>query len=137
MPRKPAPTYEQTTDGLKVRVKPKFLHDESEPARFKFIWAYTVEVENGTDTSWRLISRHWEIIDADGRTQIVDGEGVIGQQPVIAPGGVFRYTSGAPLSTPSGVMRGRYFLEDDDGASLAADIPLFSLDSPYDGSQPS
>lgn len=137
MPRQAAPVYEQRTEGLIVRVKPKFLHDESQPAKHKFIWAYTVEVENETDKTWRLISRHWEIIDADGRTQVVDGEGVVGQQPVIEPGDVFRYTSGAPLSTPSGVMRGRYFLKGESGEHLTADIPLFSLDSPYDGSQPS
>lgn len=120
-----------------IRVKPRFMHDESEPARHKYVWAYTVEVENLSETVWTLVTRHWEIIDAAGRKTIVDGEGVIGQQPVIEPGESFRYTSGAPLATPSGVMGGTYDFEGANGSRLTAEIPLFSLDSPYDTARPS
>ncbi|MEL6474898.1 MAG: Co2+/Mg2+ efflux protein ApaG [Pseudomonadota bacterium] len=134
--RKPPPAYEADTDGVRIRVQPRFMHDESEPAKHKFVWAYTVELENGSERAWKLVSRHWEIIDSEGRRQIVDGEGVVGQQPLIEPGGTFKYTSGAPLATPSGMMTGHYDLEADDGALLSAQIPTFSLDSPYDKARP-
>ena len=120
-----------------IRVKPRFMHDESEPARHKYVWAYTVEVENLSEPIWTLVTRHWEIIAAAGRKTLVDGEGVIGQQPGIEPGESFRYTSGAPLATPSGVMGGTYDFEGANGARLTAEIPLFSLDSPYDTARPS
>lgn len=131
------PQYEAETDGVIVRVRPKFLHDESEPGRGRFVWAYTVEIENTSDTPWQLVSRHWLIIDSQGRRQVVDGEGVVGQQPVIGPGERFRYTSGAPLAAPSGVMGGSYDLVAPDGSTLSATIPHFSLDSPFERSRPS
>ena len=81
--------------------------------------------------------RHWDIIDSQGRRQIVDGEGVVGQTPRLDPGDSFHYTSGAPLSAPSGMMGGVYTFEDDDGDELMARIPTFSLDSPFERSRPS
>lgn len=101
------------------------------------MWSYTVEVENESQQTWTIVRRHWRIVDAAGRRQIVDGDGVIGQTPTLGPGERFSYTSGAPLSAPSGIMSGTYDLESDDGATLIATIPVFSLDSPYETSVPS
>ena len=131
------PSYEAITDGVAVRVQPRFMHDESKPATGEYIWAYTVEIENQSDKTWQVMRRHWKIIDAEGRAQEVEGEGVVGQQPVLKPGEAFKYTSGAPLSAPSGVMGGSYDLESEDAESLTVAIPTFSLDSPYDQAKPS
>ena len=138
MARRPAPPqYEAVTDGVRIRVRARFLHDESEPGRGKFMWSYTVDVENESDRTWTIVRRHWRIVDSAGRRQDVDGDGVIGQTPTLGPGERFSYTSGAPLSAPSGMMSGTYDLVDEDGAQLVATIPVFSLDSPYDQSLPS
>ena len=83
-----------------MRVQPRFMHDESKPATGQYVWSYTVEIENGTEQTWQLMRRHWQIVDAEGRRQEVEGEGVVGQQPVLKPGEAFKYTSGAPLSAP-------------------------------------
>ncbi|MEM6627965.1 MAG: Co2+/Mg2+ efflux protein ApaG [Pseudomonadota bacterium] len=124
--------YECETEGVVVRVAPQFLEDESTPEDNKFVWAYTVEIENHGDRTLQLLSRFWRITDRNGRVQEVRGRGVVGQEPVIAPGESFQYTSGTPLSAPSGMMEGVYDLTDDTGVQLTADIPPFSLDSPYD-----
>lgn len=129
--------YEETTDGIIVRVRPTWLAEESKPKESKFVWAYQIEVENTSEQTWQLVYRHWQIVDSIGQTQIVDGEGVVGQQPTLKPGETFRYTSGAPLSTPSGMMGGSYDLVDDAGSMLNAKIPTFSLDSPYETQRPS
>ena len=120
-----------------VRVTPSFLKEESRPASGKYVWSYTVEIENQSDLTWTLTMRHWDIIDSQGRRQIVDGEGVVGQTPRLEPGERFQYTSGAPLSAPSGMMSGMYTFEGDDGGELLARVPTFSLDSPYERSRPS
>ena len=138
MPRgKPSPSYEAETDGIIVRVVPRFLHDESEPAKARYVWAYTVEIENASEQTWTLTTRHWRIVDALGRAQNVDGEGVVGQTPRLEPGESFRYTSGCPLAAPSGIMGGSYDFVGDDGEALTAKVPTFSLDSPYDRAKPS
>lgn len=135
--RPPPPVYEADTHGVRIRVKPRFLHDESRPAAGQYVWQYTVEIENTSAQTWTLTTRHWEIIDSQGRRQIVDGEGVVGQQPRLEPGESFRYTSGAPLAAPSGMMGGNYTMISETGEELAARIPTFSLDSPYEQSRPS
>ena len=129
--------YEANTDGMVIVVTPKFLEDESAPSKSRFVWAYTVEMENGSETTWTLTLRHWDIIDSLGRRQTVDGEGVVGQTPRLEPGDTFRYSSGAPLSAPSGMMSGSYTFVSDDGQELRARVPAFSLDSPYDRVRPS
>jgi ApaG protein len=96
--------FERETDGVLVRVEPQFLPEESEPAEGRFVWAYTIEIENRTLETVQLVARTWRITDANGVTQEVHGAGVIGQQPVIGPGQSFRYTSAAPLAAPSGLM---------------------------------
>lgn len=135
--RAPPPLYEHVTEGVRIRVRPKFMYDESEPAIGRYMWAYTVDVENESERTWTILRRHWRIVDALGRMQAVDGDGVIGQTPTLGPGERFSYTSGAPLSAPSGLMSGSYDLVDEEGGELVARIPLFSLDSPYDTSRPS
>jgi ApaG protein len=128
--------YEAETHGVVVRVSPTFLDDESSPEDDRFIWAYHVEIENRGDRTLQLMTRHWRITDRDGRVQEVNGDGVVGQKPVLSPGAKFEYTSGAPLSAPSGMMQGVYRLFDEDGGVVDARIPLFALDSPYDRSAP-
>jgi ApaG protein len=131
------PNYEETTDGVRIRVRPRFMHDESQPGQGRFMWAYTVDVENGSERTWTILRRHWRIVDSAGRLQAVDGDGVIGQTPTLGPGERFSYTSGAPLSAPSGMMSGSYDLVDETGLELVAMIPVFSLDSPYETCRPS
>lgn len=122
--------YEQETAGMIVRVDPQFLPQESRPADSRYVWAYTIEIENRRPDPVQLISRFWRITDENGATQEVRGEGVIGQQPVIEPGGSFKYTSAAPLAAPSGVMMGAYSMQRENGEAFDINVPLFALDSP-------
>ncbi len=124
--------YEAETDGVIVRVRPMFIDEESSPEDDKFLWAYQIEIENRGQQTLQLMTRYWQITDSDGRIQEVRGEGVVGKQPVLRPGGTFEYTSGCPLTTPSGMMQGAYQFENDEGDFFEAKIPLFALDSPYD-----
>ena len=124
--------YESTTKNIVVRVEPEFLREQSSPSDHRYIWAYTVEIENQSAADVQVVGRVWKIADRDGQFQEVHGEGVVGEKPVLKPGETFRYTSGAPLSAPSGVMLGSYDLEDIDGVRFDVDIPAFSLDSPYE-----
>lgn len=123
--------YESTTHEVKVSVQPFYLEDESDPDEGRYFWAYQVQIENLGAETLQLKSRYWRITDSLGRTEEVQGEGVVGEQPVIEPGFVFEYTSGAPLTTSSGFMSGRYKMHKNDGTSFEVDIPAFSLDSPY------
>jgi ApaG protein len=124
--------YEQETAGVIVRVEPQFLPEESEPDEGRYVWAYTIEIENRSPDSLQLISRFWKITDENGLTQEVRGPGVIGQQPVIEPGESFRYTSAAPLAAPSGVMLGAYSMQRvDNGEAFDIAVPAFALESPH------
>ena len=123
-------TYEAETRGVVVRVNPYFLPDQSEPEERHWVWAYAVEIENRGAETVRLISRHWVITDALGRVEEVEGDGVVGEQPTLKPGDCFRYTSGCPLTTPSGMMEGEYRMVTSDGDSFEARIPAFSFDLP-------
>ncbi len=127
-----ATPYVAETSGVRISVWPSFLDDESSPAQHRYIWAYRIEIANTSGRTMQLKTRHWRITDGDGRVQHVDGEGVVGQQPVLRPGASFEYTSGAPLTTPSGLMQGAYRFEGETGEIVEAVIPLFALDSPYD-----
>ena len=124
--------YQAISNKFRVTVQPKFLEGHSNPADDKYVWAYTVTVENLGKISATLKTRHWVITDAHGRKHEVEGDGVVGETPTLAPGESFQYTSGCPLSTPSGMMMGAYGMVTEDGSSFAIDIPAFSLDSPYD-----
>jgi ApaG protein len=124
--------YEQETAGVVVRVEPQFLPEESAPDDGRFVWAYTIEIENRSPETVQLISRFWRITDENGLTQEVRGPGVIGQQPVIPPGQSFRYTSAAPLAAPSGVMVGAYSMQRvDNGEAFEIAVPAFALESPH------
>jgi ApaG protein len=127
--------YEQITRGIRVRVRPCFLESQSDPDDGRFVWAYTVRIENNSDDTVRLRTRYWRITDAKGLTEEVRGDGVVGEQPVIQPGEGYEYTSGAPLATPSGMMVGRYGMETATGEKFEVNIPPFSLDSPHEHRQ--
>ena len=123
--------YSATTRSIKVTVEPEYLEDQSSPVDDHFVWAYRVRIENKGDETVQLRRRHWRITDGMGRVQEVRGPGVVGEQPVLAPGQTFEYTSGTPLSTPSGIMVGTYQMETRHGEHFDVDIPAFSLDSPH------
>ena len=123
--------YEAITRGIRIRVEPKYLDDQSSPEDGHFVWSYTVEINNDGQESVQLKTRTWRITDGLGRTEEVRGPGVIGQTPTIPPGGSFNYTSGCPLKTPQGIMVGSYQMVDPDGKLLDVAIPAFSLDSPF------
>src|SRR5262245_53067429 len=122
--------YEETTRGIRVIVKPKYLESQSRPDDDHFVWAYTITIENRSSQTVTLRSRYWKITDARGRVQEVKGAGVVGEQPTLKPGQAFEYTSGAPLATPSGFMVGAYQMETDTCEYFNVAIPAFSLDSP-------
>jgi ApaG protein len=124
--------YEEVTRDILVAVEPSFLDDQSEPDEGRYIWAYRVTIENNGSQPVQVLSRFWRITDARGRTREVRGSGVIGEQPVIAPGRSYEYTSGAPLETPSGFMTGTYRVRMDSGESFDIGIPMFALESPYE-----
>jgi ApaG protein len=123
--------YEAVTRGIRIRVTPQFLEQDSSPDESRYLWAYTVDIRNEGSETVQLRSRHWRITDASGRTQEVSGPGVVGQTPVLAPGASFRYTSGCPLQTPSGIMAGSYQMTSAAGELFNVTIPAFSLDSPH------
>ncbi len=123
--------YATTTRGICVTVRSFYLADQSVPDEGKFVWAYRIRIENQGRETVQLMRRTWLITDARGRTQRVQGAGVVGQQPVLEPGETFEYTSGTPLDTPSGFMQGVYhMLEPGSGEMFDVAIPAFSLDSP-------
>ncbi len=128
--------YEATTRDIIVTVDPNFLDEDSAPLRDYYFWAYTVDILNSGNRRVQLLARHWQITDALGRTQEVRGAGVVGEQPTLDPGESFRYTSGVPLRTPSGIMLGSYTMETEDGETFEVTIPAFSLDSPYAAHRP-
>ena len=123
--------YEATTRGIRIRVEPHYMEEQSSPEDSHFVWSYAVEIINDGTETVQLRSRIWRITDALGRTEEVRGPGVVGQTPVIAPGKSFHYTSGCPLKTPQGIMVGSYQMTDDACELFDVAIPAFSLDSPY------
>ncbi|MQP66716.1 Co2+/Mg2+ efflux protein ApaG [Niveispirillum sp. SYP-B3756] len=123
--------YVETTRHIRVTVEPEFLADQSQPAADRYVWAYHIQIENTGLETVQLRTRHWIITDALGRTQEVRGPGVVGEFPQLPPGGRFRYSSGTPLATPSGIMRGFYQMETATGELFDVTVPAFSLDSPH------
>lgn len=123
--------YAKTTQSIKVQVEPIYLPDQSSPDENHFVWAYRVKIENQGNRTVQLLTRYWRITDSKGHIQEVRGDGVVGKQPVLPPGESFEYTSGTPLSTPSGIMVGTYQMEAEDGERFDVEIPAFSLDSPH------
>jgi len=119
-----------TTDGVTVRVSVSYLPEQSEPERGRWFWAYHIRLENEGDETVQLLTRHWVITDGRGARHSVEGEGVVGEQPVIEPGASFDYVSGCPLATPSGSMQGNYRMVREDGTIFDVEIPRFSLFAP-------
>lgn len=125
--------YSAETGDVTVRVAVSYLSDQSEPDRGRWFWAYHIRIENhGTDTV-QLLARNWIITDGRGQRHSVEGEGVVGEQPVIAPGGSYDYVSGCPLATPTGAMQGSYRMTAADGRRFDAAIPKFALRAPAVG----
>ena len=122
--------YRAMTRQIEVTVEPNFVPEESSADLSRYFWSYTIVITNSGDETVQLQTRHWVITDASGRKQEVRGEGVVGEQPVLAPGERFEYTSGVPLSTTSGFMSGRYQMVSESGERFEIDVPTFSLDSP-------
>ena len=127
------PVYEARTGGVLVRVAASYSPEHSDPAEGEYFWTYTVEIENHGKEVVQLISRRWIITDAHNRVQEVAGPGVVGEQPELKPGEAFRYTSGCPLKTPSGAMKGAYHMVTSSGHPFDAEIPEFSLHLPGAG----
>ena len=121
-----------TTRDIAVRVAVSFLAEQSDPATGRWFWSYHVRIENGSDRSVQLLSRNWHIMDGRGTVHEVQGEGVVGEMPLIAPGGSFDYVSGCPLDTPGGAMSGSYRMVDEDGSAFDIAIPRFQLVAPGD-----
>ena len=115
--------YEAITHQVKVTVEPTFDPERSDPDERRYFWRYAIEIVNLGDKSVTLMERHWRITDANGRQQEVRGPGVVGEQPTIEPGKSFKYTSGCPLTTPSGLMVGEYRMVDPTGRSFEVSIP--------------
>ncbi len=122
--------YQATTRAIRVTVEPTFLDAESSPDKGQYFWAYRIEIANLGQEVVQLRTRHWRITDANGRTEEVNGAGVVGKQPVLKPGDTFSYTSGCPLPTASGIMAGTYRMQNDKGETFSIEIPAFSLDLP-------
>lgn len=113
-----------------VRAEPRFVPEQSDANAGRYVFAYTITVANTGQVAAQLLARHWIITDADGDIEEVRGEGVVGEQPVLRPGEAFQYTSGCPLSTPVGTMRGTYFCVAEDGTRFEVPIPEFVLSAP-------
>jgi ApaG protein len=123
-------TDEAETRGVIVRVSVSYLPEQSEPGRGRWFWAYHIRIENEGPFTVQLLTRHWIITDGRGARHSVEGEGVVGEQPMIEPGGSFDYVSGCPLSTPTGSMQGTYHMIGEDGAAFDVAIPKFTLIAP-------
>lgn len=124
------PAYTAETNGILVRVRPSYLAGQSDPDGGRWVWAYQVEIVNLSGVTVQLMARRWVITDGLGHVEEVRGPGVVGEQPVIAPGDSYAYASGCPLGTDSGSMVGAYYMTDAEGRSFEAAIPAFSLDTP-------
>jgi ApaG protein len=122
--------YSAVTRNIAVNVEPFYLEDQSEPGESRYVWAYRITIDNQSDQWVKLLARYWHITDGAGRVEEVSGEGVVGDQPELDPGDSYQYTSGCPLSTPSGIMVGRYTMRYGNGELFEIDIPAFSLDLP-------
>ncbi len=125
---KKSDVYQEATHGVIVAISPEYLPDHSEPEDGRYVWAYHVRIENQGGSPVQLLYRHWRIADGLGGKHDVVGDGVIGEQPVLAPGESFTYSSGTPLATATGFMSGRFHMIGADGERFDVEVPAFSLD---------
>ena len=126
-----ASTSEAVTNNVRVEVESQYAAEQSQPFQSHWFFHYTVRITNEGEETVQLISRHWIITDATGHAEEVKGPGVVGEQPVLAPGESFQYTSGCPLKTSSGLMRGTYQMVTEDGDHFDVEIAPFQLHEPY------
>lgn len=126
---KPLLLYSEITRNIMVMVQPEYLPQNSKPEENYFFWVYHVTIENGGTETIQLVRRNWTIVDDRGQVMEVSGEGVIGRQPILRSGERFEYTSGTPLTAPSGMMTGTYIMRTGNGEEFPVTIPTFSLDS--------
>lgn len=122
--------YRATTHGIEISVEPFYLEDQSEPTESQYVWGYRITIANHSSETVQLRSRYWQITDGNGHTEEVSGPGVVGEQPILDPGDSYQYSSGCPLTTPSGVMVGRYQMQGASGTAFEVNVPAFSLDLP-------
>ncbi|MEE9314292.1 MAG: Co2+/Mg2+ efflux protein ApaG [Rhizobiaceae bacterium] len=122
--------FEAITRGIRVSVTPQYLEEQSDPDENRFVWAYEVEIFNGSKSTVQLRERSWQITNSNGECEQVQGPGVVGEQPILNPGDAFQYTSGCPLTTSSGFMVGQYLMTNEVGEKFEVEIPAFSLDRP-------
>lgn len=115
---------------LEVSVQVQYLKDESDPSQDRYVFGYKIHITNASHVAVKLLRRHWYISDAGGNQEEVEGEGVVGEQPTLAPGESFEYSSGCALSVPFGSMRGRYLMAAEDGTQFDAEVPEFFLIGP-------
>lgn len=123
--------YQATTRDIQVTVTPAYQEEQSSPGENRYVWAYHIRIENHGRETVQLLNRYWHITDSLGHVEEVRGPGVVGEQPVLRPGEAYEYTSGCPLSTPSGIMVGSYEMRNADGSQFEVQVPAFSLDSPH------
>lgn len=122
--------FNAITNGISITVMPVYIDERSDPENGQHFWAYRVIIENRSQETIQLLSRYWKIIDGEGHVDEVEGEGVVGVQPVIKPGTDFTYTSGCPLNSTSGIMQGHYVVSLQDNSLRKVEIPAFPLDLP-------
>ena len=126
-----ASSSEAVTNNVRVEVESRYAAEQSQPFQSHWFFHYTVRITNEGEETVQLISRHWIITDATGHTEEVRGSGVVGEQPVLGPGESFQYTSGCPLKTSGGLMRGTYQMVTEDGDHFDVEIAPFQLHEPY------
>jgi ApaG protein len=114
---------------FRVEVEPQYLAEQSSPEQGLYVFSYTITITNIGEVPAQLISRIWNVNDANGHTEKVRGLGVVGQQPLLKPGQAFEYTSGTRLRTPTGTMHGSFFCVAEDGEKFDTDVPMFVLDA--------
>ena len=125
------PESEAVTRGIRVRVESAYVPDRSDPGEDHWFYAYRIRIANEGTERVQLLTRHWVIMDANGRTEEVQGPGVVGQQPVLSPGESFEYTSFCPLSTSFGTMHGTYQMVTEANEPFDVEIAPFSLCEPH------
>jgi ApaG protein len=125
----PAPFYYRATDGIRITVRPVYLPERSNALKQQYVFAYFVRIENVGSLTAQLRSRRWRIFDSVGEETVVEGEGVVGEQPILMRGQVHEYQSFCVLKSQSGYMEGEYFFVREDGATFAAEIPRFQLEA--------
>ncbi|WP_216328547.1 Co2+/Mg2+ efflux protein ApaG [Deinococcus aestuarii] len=130
MTHPPSPDSDPASPVPDVRVTVDVQHFPSHSTPKRRVFAYVIRIENHSDETWQLLARHWNIVDASGRETVVDGDGVVGQQPLIAPGGVFVYDSFVTVQDTPGRMGGHYVMQDAWGVRARVPIPPFVLEVP-------